>query len=274
MRVAARNAEGEPVSAQHAHGAHDGLVRAAPAPRVGGLFETFHRDGRHEVLHAQQVLGERVVDERGVRERGERAVVVLLAETDEVALAHERLSAAEQVEEHAQFLALRDDGVQLLEREVEPVAILGRPAARAVQVAGARRVDEHGPGHVAAVLGCRRVLAAQAQQAGVHEEVLDHLLANAAVHVGPQAFQKHHPVVVGVVDDLMEQCPLLDEVVVGDQRVHGVQDLRQLHVGVVPLRVVQDRAGYGGLGVFGKGPLRVGHGSPFGRAGTVGRAVS
>lgn len=152
MRVAARNAEGEPVSAQHAHGAHDGLVRAAPAPRVGGLFETFHRDGRHEVLHAQQVLGERVVDERGVRERGERAVVVLLAETDEVALAHERLSAAEQVEEHAQFLALRDDGVQLLEREVEPVAILGRPAARTVQVAGARRVDEHGPGHVAPYL--------------------------------------------------------------------------------------------------------------------------
>ena len=103
-----------------------------------------------------------------------------------------------------------------------------------MQVAGARGVYEQGPRHVAAVLGRRGVLAAQADEARVHEEVLQHLLEHAGVDVGPQALQQHHPVVVGVVDDLVEQGSLFHEVVLGNQRVHGFEHLGQLHVGSPP----------------------------------------
>ena len=125
-----------------------------------------------------------------------------------------------------------------------------------MQVAGARGVYEQGPRHVAAVLGRRGVLAAQADEARVHEEVLQHLLEHAGVDVGPQALQQHHPVVVGVVDDLVEQGSLFHEVVLGNQRVHGFEHLGQLHVGVASSRVCQQLARYGRLRALRDGLLR------------------
>ena len=72
-------------------------VGAFAAPCIGGGFEAFHAYGGNEVLHAQHVLTEVLVDERGISEREERAVGVVLAQLNKVAFAHERFAACVDV---------------------------------------------------------------------------------------------------------------------------------------------------------------------------------
>ena len=75
-----------------------------------------------------------------------------LTELDEVVLAHQRLAACVDVDVDAELLALADDGVDLVIAQVELVAVLRGPATRAVQVTGARGIEQDGPGDVAAIL--------------------------------------------------------------------------------------------------------------------------
>lgn len=146
------NAERQVVGAQQLHGGGYLVVRALAAPRVRCLTRAFGADGRHEVADAQQVLAEVLVDERGVRETQKRAIGVRLAQADKVVLAHERLAAGVDVDVEAQRHALVDDVVDFLVVEVELVAVLGGPAAGAMQVARVGGVKQDGPGNVALVL--------------------------------------------------------------------------------------------------------------------------
>ena len=77
---------------------------------------------------------------------------MLLANLDEVVLAHQRLAAGIDVDMGAEGLALRDDGVDIIEREVLLITILGSPAAGAMQIASARGIEQDGPRNVALVL--------------------------------------------------------------------------------------------------------------------------
>ncbi len=90
---------------------------------------------------------------------------VLLAEPDEVSFAHERLAAGVDEDVRAELLALVDDGVDVVIAQVELVAVLCRPAARAMQVAGGGGVEQDGPGNVALVF-----LAVLADGLGAAEE--------------------------------------------------------------------------------------------------------
>ena len=181
--VAAGDAEGQAVLLEQVHAVLDLVVHAVAdahaAAEVGGLLAAFLANGRDEVLHAQQVLAELLVDERCVGEAQEDAVVVLLAQPDEVVLADQRLAARVDVHVDAKLFALLDDGVDVLVAQVEPVAVVGSPAALAVQVAGAGRVEQDCPGDVALVLGTQLVLLCPAldvdAEVEVHQDVVEHV---------------------------------------------------------------------------------------------------
>ena len=156
--------------AEQVHGALDLGVGTLAAAGVGGVLVALGRDSGDEVAHADHVLAERLVDERGVGEAQEDAVRVHLADLDEVVLAHERLAARVDVDVAAELRALVDDGVDVLQREVQGMAVFCRPATGAVQVAGARGVKEDRPGNVAAVLLARLLLHRPCHDVAVHDE--------------------------------------------------------------------------------------------------------
>ena len=96
---------------------------------------------------------------------------MLFAQGDQVLFAHERLAAGVDVHVDAHLLALRDDRVDLLEGQVQLVAVLRGPAAGAVQVAGRGRVEQDGPRDVAVVRLAQLLLNGPADDVGVEEEV-------------------------------------------------------------------------------------------------------
>ena len=113
-----------------------------------------------------------------------------LGQAHDVLLADEGLATGEHVEMAAQLGALGHQAVHLLVGEVELVAVVGGPAAHAVLVAGARRVKQDDPGHVALVLLGAGGGVAQATEGGLVGTVQDGRLEH---------------VVIGVVDDVPEE---------------------------------------------------------------------
>ena len=66
--VAGRDSVREPVLFEQRHGLRDLIVGAFAAACVGGLFRSFGAYRRDEVLHANHILAEFLVDQSRVRE--------------------------------------------------------------------------------------------------------------------------------------------------------------------------------------------------------------
>ena len=216
---------------QQLHGPVYLLIDPLATPAVVGLLEALQADGGHEVLHPQHLPAEVLVDEGAVGEGEELAVAVLFAQGDHVLLPHQGLAAGEDVHIGAQLLALGDDGVQLLQGQVQLVAVLGVPAAGAVHVAGGGGVQQNGPGHVAALPLRRLLLGGAAQQAGVENEVPEEGLP----HLRVQLIDLHNELVPVVlfVDGPAEGGTLGAVPVRRDQLIHQVHQL-----GNIGLRVL------------------------------------
>lgn len=58
---------------------------------------------------------------------------MLAAQRDDVILAYERFSACVDVDVYTELFALADDGIDVLECQVELMAVIGGPAAQAMQ---------------------------------------------------------------------------------------------------------------------------------------------
>ena len=107
-------------------------------------------------------------------------VELLLGQLQDIGLAHQRLTAGQHVQIHAQLLALGDDLVHIIKAEVVLMAVLTGPAAHAVHVAGAGGVEQDQPGDVALVLD-----AVLADHLGAAEESLvAQVQRHGAGHVG------------------------------------------------------------------------------------------
>ena len=214
----------------------DDLLIGAVAPAaVGGLLKALDADGGHEVAHFQHLVGKGLVDQGAVGEGQEHAVVVLAADLDEVFFAHQRFAARVDVEVHAHFLALSDDGVDLVKAQVQLVAVLRRPAAGAVQVARGGGIQQDDPGDVAVVLLAVFLLDGPAQNVGVEDEVGEEGLQLIPVHIVEQVQDELVHVVGGVLHHGAHRCPLAFKAVRAStgQFVHPVHQL-----GHVLLRVL------------------------------------
>ena len=213
---------------QDLHGTLDGLVGALAAAGVGGFLEALDGDGRDQVADTEHLVGEGVVDQGAVGEEQEAALRMLVGQRDQVVLADGRLAAGIDVEIGAQGLALVDDAVKIIEGQVQAIAVLGRPAAGAVQVACRGRVHQDGPGDVAAIL-----LAGIAEHRVGDDVAIDHEAFHQVAHdlridVIEAAHGELVPVVGRVGDDLLDQLELAGEAVVLVELQHHVAHL--LHV--------------------------------------------
>ena len=109
---------------------------------------------------------------------------MLAAQSDDVILAYERFSACVAVDVHSELFALADDGIDVLECQVEFVAVIGGPAAQAMQVAGAGGVEQNGPGDVAPILGAHPLLLSPGKKVRVHHESLKQPASHLRIEVG------------------------------------------------------------------------------------------
>ncbi len=93
----------------------DLFVCALAAAGIGGALVALGADGRDKVCNADHIVTERLVDKRGVGEAEEHAVLMLFANPDQVVLADEWLATGIDVDVRAEFFALCDDGVDVIE---------------------------------------------------------------------------------------------------------------------------------------------------------------
>ena len=232
---------------QQLHGAGRLFKHAVAAAAVGRGLEALQADGRDEVLHTEHLIGKFFVDERAVGEGEELAVGMLVADGDQILLANERLAAGVDVHVHAQFLALRDDRIDLVKRQVQAVAVFRRPAAGAVQVAGGSRVEQDRPRNVAAILLAVFLLLRPADDVGVEEEVHERRLEHFRIGILHDVHDEMVHVVVFIVNDLADSCALSREAVraVARELIHPSHQLRGVF-----LRVLADIAERGGESSF------------------------
>ncbi len=123
-------------------------------------------------------------------------------------LTHQRLAAGVDVQIDAQLLALGDDAVDLLKGQIELIAVLPRPAAGAVQVAGGGGVQQDGPGNIAVVLLAQFLLLGPAHQVCIDKEVVEYRLEHTGVGLGPDLLNELVPTGVFVVNYVIKCLPL------------------------------------------------------------------
>ena len=73
----------------------------------------------------------------------------------------------------AQSLAFADDFIHDVERQVQRMTVFSSPAADAMQVAGAGRVEEDGPGNIAVIFRLGGVARTQAVKSSFKAQVHD-----------------------------------------------------------------------------------------------------
>ena len=135
-RITAGDAEQELVFAQQLHGALGRREGSLAATEVRVLLEALDADRGDEVFNAGDFFAEILIDQRSIGKAGEECFGMALTEGDDVLLADQGLAARVEKNISAKRLGLLNDVIQFLQREIEGVTILRRPAAGAFQVAG------------------------------------------------------------------------------------------------------------------------------------------
>ena len=226
--VAAGNTKRQLVVAQDLHRVADLLENALAAACIGALFVALDADGRDKVAHAQHILGELVVDQRAIGEAQEHTVGVVLADLNDVILAHERLAAGVNIHIRAHGRTLVDDVVDLIKAQVELVAVGRRPAARAVQVAAGSRIQQDCPRHIAAILFADFGLLLAADQGCAHDEAGKEALDHLVVHRVQHAHDELIPVALRIVERRMECMARAEEGVVLIDLVDHIHQLGKI----------------------------------------------
>ena len=113
---------------------YDLLIGPFTSAGVGRFFKALDTQYGDKVLDGKQIVRKFFVDQGAVGKCHEGTVVVLSGDGDQVALAHQRLASGVDVKVYAQLLALCNDGVDLVEGQVELVAVFSSPAADTVQI--------------------------------------------------------------------------------------------------------------------------------------------
>lgn len=206
--IAAGNTERQLMVAQDFHSLSNLLEGAFAAAGIRRSLCALNADSRNEVADAQHIFCKLVVNQSRVCEAEEHTVVVLLAQFNDVIFTNQRFTAGVDVHVGTHGNALIDDVINLVKRQVQLVAVLSSPAASAVQVAGAGRIQQNCPRHVAAVLFTDNILTLTANQSSVDNEVGEDGLQHVQVNVGVQLFDKFKPVVVRVIDNAVEHGAL------------------------------------------------------------------
>ena len=155
-----------------------------------------------------------------------------LAELDEVFLSQQRLAAREHIEMGAHGDALVYDIVELIKGEALLVAVFRAPAALALAVAGACRVEQNDPRNIAVIFFavCAHCLCAVDRRAESQRE--SHVHYNVVVCLVQKSEAELTPDVVGILSALAEAVEILRGEYIADKQLGFVNKLNQVCVGI------------------------------------------
>ena len=223
--VADGGAEQQTVLLHQVHGVHDAVIDALAAAVIGGIADALDRDEEGHVAHFLDTVAEGLVDQGAVSEQMEHRTLVLGSQLEQILLAAGRLTAGAHVPVDAQRLALGDDAVHILKAEVQAVAVLGSPAALAVQVAGRGRVEQQNPRHIAVVLLAQlHDIVVTGKHALIHKVQGVHL-QDMGVDLVDCPVGVPHPLAVGVGHKGADLIPVSIGVTVCQQRLSQIDEL-------------------------------------------------
>ena len=94
------------------------LIMSAASSAVVGLLEALYTYGDEEVSYSQKVVTEFLIDESTVCKCMECAVIMLLAQTDQICLAHKRLASGIHIEVNAKLFSLLNHAVNLIKCKI------------------------------------------------------------------------------------------------------------------------------------------------------------
>ena len=134
---------------------------------------------------------------------------MLFTQGDQVLFANQRLTTGIYVHVYAHFLALSDDGIDLVKGQVELVAVFRGPAASAVQVAGGGRVKKDSPRNIAIIFFPVFLLLWPANDIRVEEEIFKGSLQNLRIRFLQNVHNELIHVVLRVFQHLTD-CRALD----------------------------------------------------------------
>ena len=201
--VAQGGAKGHAPILQPLHGSRALLESAGAATEVVLLLVALNREGRVEVAYFADLISKAVVDQRTVGKAQECAVRVLSANTHQILAAHGRLTAGVQIHICTQLLALGDNTGQVVVRQRTGMAVLGSPAAGALQVAGSGGIHQDRPRHIAAVLLNGSHTLGVAVNGYIHQR-LNQLIEHMLICIANQISGKAHPVIIRVIQHLVQ----------------------------------------------------------------------
>ena len=223
--VADGGAEQQTVLLHQVHGVHDAVIDALAAAGIGGITDALDGDEEGHVADFLDAITESLVDQRTVGEQVEHGVLVLGGQLEQILLAAGRLTAGAHVPVDAQRLAFRDDAVHILKAQVQAVAVLGSPAALAVQVAGGGRVEQQDPRHVAVILPAQLHDVVIAREHTLIHKVQGVHLEDVGVDLVDGLVGVLHPLAAGVGHKGADLVPVGIGVTVGQQRLGQVDEL-------------------------------------------------
>ena len=152
---------------------------------------------------------------------------MLLAQTDDVLLPDKRLAAGVDVHVDSELFPLTDEIVDLLEGEVQLVAVLCRPASGAVKIAGGSGIQQHRPWDVAVVLLTQILLDLPSLQVDVEEEVVDDGFDDIALHIKQHMSDIRVIRMLRISDGILDRLNLAGEMTAG-KLVNGFHDLHHI----------------------------------------------
>ena len=179
------------------------VAPAVAAAVIGGIADALDGDEEGHVADFLDAVTESLVDQRTVGKAQECAVRVLSANTHQILAAHGRLTAGVQIHICTQLLALSDNTGQVVVRQRAGMAVLGSPAAGALQIAGSGGIHQDRPRHIAAVLLNGSHTLGVAVNGYIHQR-LNQLIEHMLICIANQISGKAHPVVIRVVQHLMQ----------------------------------------------------------------------
>ena len=111
--VTNRSPEYQSVCFQPIHGFHNPFEAAVSSSSVIRIFKALQTDGQRQITHPSHFLAECIVHQGTIGKSMEFTVIMLLAQTDNIILAHKRFAAGIHIQIYSQLLPLRDNAVQL-----------------------------------------------------------------------------------------------------------------------------------------------------------------
>ena len=231
--ITAGDAEGQLPFLQYVHGADDLLIGSISPAGIGGLFKSLYADSRHEILHPEHFFRERFINQRAVCERGKHAVRMLLAQTDDIVLSHQRFSADEQINIGSQLHPLLHDTVHFFIGQVHMVSILRRPASRTLQVTGTGGIQKNRPWNIAVIFLPVLFLSLIAEQASVDDKIFKNPVSHSRIDIRPQAHHQLMPVIILLHNHVADDIPLGLERILPIEAVKPVQKLGKIFLRIL-----------------------------------------